>query len=274
MALRSESGPYHPLTFEQECQLARRIERGDLGAKSELIESKLPLVIFIAKRHLNSGIELADLVQEGTIGLIRAAEKFDWRRGCRFSTMCDPWISGAIRNCVYQRGTIRLSVQRAKETRKLEAIRGRLKESVMDPTLEDLAEASGFTLERIAEIEMWNLRHSSVSLDEETSWDHGGNAGHGSLASSIPDDQQEYALDDAVEEIDTERTMSAVIVALDQLPEQERIICLAFYGVDEDESTAELAIRFAISEREVLKVRDRALAALREDEGVTGAHGL
>src|ERR1700751_5586210 len=144
----------HPLlTRAQEVELAKRIERGDLEAKSQLVNSNLRLVISNARKYQGHELPLLDLIQEGILGLIRAAEKFDWRKGYKFSTYATFWIRQAIQRALDNRSrSIRIPVhlgQRerriAKETRELAAQLGR------DPTDEEIAEAAEITLDELAE---------------------------------------------------------------------------------------------------------------------------
>jgi DNA-directed RNA polymerase sigma subunit (sigma70/sigma32) len=118
--LLAHSRRYPLLTPDQEIELAQRIERGDLHAKELMINSNLRLVASNARRYQNQGLPLADLVQEGMLGLIRASEKFDWRKGFRFSTYATLWIRQAIQRGLENSGrTIRLPVHVAQRTRKV-----------------------------------------------------------------------------------------------------------------------------------------------------------
>jgi len=128
---------------EEERELSRRIERGDLAAKDRLVEANLRLVFHVARGYRDQGLPLADLVQEGMLGLIRAAEMFDHRRGCRFSTYAMGWIRQAIgRGLANQARTIRLPVHEVEKLRRVVAAERRLSvELGRDPTLDELGAA-------------------------------------------------------------------------------------------------------------------------------------
>ena len=143
--LLAHSRRYPLLTPEQEIELAQKIERGDLQAKEKLINSNLRLVASNARRYQNQGLPLADLVQEGMLGLIRASEKFDWRKGFRFSTYATLWIRQAIQRGLENSGrTIRLPVHVAQRSRKVGRVERELSVRLgREPTLEELAEETG-----------------------------------------------------------------------------------------------------------------------------------
>ena len=139
--LLAHSRRYPLLTPAQEIDLAKRIERGDLHAKELLVNSNLRLVASNARRYQNQGLPLADLVQEGMLGLIRASEKFDWRKGFRFSTYATLWIRQAIQRGLENSGrTIRLPVHVAQRSRKVGRVERELSVRLgREPTLEELA---------------------------------------------------------------------------------------------------------------------------------------
>src|SRR5437899_6207580 len=142
--LLAHSRRYPLLTPAQEIELAQRIERGDLHAKELLVNSNLRLVASNARRYQNQGLPLADLVQEGMLGLIRAVEKFDWRKGFRFSTYATLWIRQAIQRGLENGGrTIRLPVHIGQRLRQLNRIERELTDRLdREPTIEELAEAA------------------------------------------------------------------------------------------------------------------------------------
>ncbi len=131
------------LTQPEEVQLARRIEAGDMGAKGALVEANLRLVVLIARRYSGRGLPLLDLIQEGNLGLIRAVEKFDWRRGFRFSTYAGWWIRQAIVRALADKGrTIRLPMHMVERVSRIRSARRLLlRENGREPSVEDLAAA-------------------------------------------------------------------------------------------------------------------------------------
>lgn len=150
----SELGRYPLLTARDEVDLARRIERGDRAAKERLINANLRLLVSIARRFHGRGLSLEDLVQEGSLGLIRAAEKFDWRKGVRFSTYATWWITQAVRRGLANHSrTIRLPVNVAEEASRIAIVEeGFVRTTGTRPTDDELAEATRLPRERVAAV--------------------------------------------------------------------------------------------------------------------------
>src|SRR5438105_6019221 len=163
--LLAHSRRYPLLAPAQEIELAQRIERGDLHAKELLVNSNLRLVASNARRYQNQGLPLADLVQEGMLGLIRASEKFDWRKGFRFSTYATLWIRQAIQRGLENSGrTIRLPVHVAQRSRKVGRVERELSVRLgREPTISELAQETGLTIEQVEEVR--HQRAALVSLD-------------------------------------------------------------------------------------------------------------
>src|SRR2546423_2208122 len=156
----------HPLlTADEEVELAKRIERGDLEAKEQMINSNLRLVVSIAKKYQGNEMPLLDLIQEGILGLIRASEKFDWRKGYKFSTYATFWIRESIQRGLANRGrTIRLPVHMGQRERKIaRASRGLATSLGRDPTEEEIAKAAELTLDEIHELQ--DAARTVTSLD-------------------------------------------------------------------------------------------------------------
>src|SRR6059058_5419662 len=156
----------HPLlTAEQERRLARAIERGDLAAKDRLVRCNLRLVASVARRHVGRGLPMEDLLQEGVVGLIRATEKFDWRRGTRFSTYAVPWIRQAISQGLANTGRlIRLPAPQHLQAERLSrAERGLLERGAREPGVAELAAATG--LEEAAVARVRRADAPAASLD-------------------------------------------------------------------------------------------------------------
>ena len=190
----------------QEIELAKRIERGDLHAKELLVNSNLRLVASNARRYQNQGLPLGDLVQEGMLGLIRASEKFDWRKGFRFSTYATLWIRQAIQRGLENSGrTIRLPVHVAQRSRKVGRVERELSVRLgREPTLEELAQETGLPIEQVEEVR--HQRAALVSLDQQIGED--GDTALGDLLPSDAEAPEETAWDNERERI-VHRAISA-----------------------------------------------------------------
>jgi RNA polymerase primary sigma factor len=154
------------LTAAQEVKLTKLVERGDAGAKQTMIESNLRLVVSIAKNYRHQGLPFLDLIQEGTLGLMRAVDKFDWRRGYKFSTYATLWISQAVaRGLADKARTIRMPVHMVERRPRLERAKGMLSmELGREPRLQEVAERAGLSLEQALAVEA--AARASTSLDQ------------------------------------------------------------------------------------------------------------
>jgi RNA polymerase primary sigma factor len=217
----NEIGRYPLLTAEEEVELAKRIERGDLEAKERMINSNLRLVVSIAKRYQGHGLSLLDLIQEGVIGLIRAVEKFDWRRGFKFSTYATWWIRQAVQRGVQNRArTIRVPVHVADLERKAaRAERELMAKLGRQPTDLEIAEAAKIPLERLTEAH--DALRTIASLDRAIG-DNGDSTLGDLVAGEGGDPVVELAvgLEDAV-----------LARALETLPELERRVVELRFGL-------------------------------------------
>jgi RNA polymerase primary sigma factor len=253
----NEAGRHRLLTAAEEVELAKRVERGDRAAKERMINSNLRLVISIAKRYQGHGLPLLDLIQEGVIGLNRAVEKFDWRRGFKFSTYATWWIRQACQRAISnQSATIRVPthvherrVRLARARQKLEATHG------APPTVEDLAAATGLELAHVEEA--LGAVEASVSLNQGI-----GATEEGELGDLFSDPN---AID-PVEEADESLQRESVRDALGRLPERERRLLELRFGVDcEPQSLEAIGRKLQISRERVRQLERDALERLERE---------
>jgi RNA polymerase primary sigma factor len=252
----NEAGRYALLAPEQELDLAKRIERGDLEAKDRLINSNLRLVVSIARRYQGVGeLCLLDLIQEGVLGLIRAVEKFDWRRGFRFSTYATLWIRQAIQRGLADRGrSIRLPTNIAQRERRIATASRRLATQLgREPTLEEIAEGAELPLEQVAELQ--DVARTVTSLDRPVG--DGEETGLGELLPSRGP---------AVEEqVNMSLTEEAVRRSVGQLPQREREVIQLRFGLEGEKEPlpmSQVGRRLGISAERVRQIERKALSEL------------
>ncbi|MDP9135335.1 MAG: sigma-70 family RNA polymerase sigma factor [Actinomycetota bacterium] len=248
----------HPLlTAEEEVELSQRIERGDLAAKERMINANLRLVISIARKYQGQGLPLGDLIQEGMLGLIRAVEKFDWRKGFKFSTYGTLWIRQAIgRGLANSSRTVRLPVHIASQARKIrDAERELAAKLERDPTPDELSDLVGMTPREIEDIRAAD--RTPTSLDRGV-----GDSEETALGDLIADDS---ATPD--EEVQQEHGDSTVRQVVGGLPSPERDVLTLRYGLGGTEAVAlrETGRRLGISAERVRQIEDRALRKLADD---------
>ena len=259
-----DAGRHPLLTAAQEVELAKRIERGDGDAKQTMIQSNPRLVVSIAKNYRNQGLPFLDLIQEGTLGLIRAVEKFDWRRGYKFSTYATWWIRQAVARALADKArTIRMPVHIVERMQKLNRAERTLWTQLgREPSLEEIAEEANLPIAQAHEVKA--AARASTSLDQpvgDTEDAVFGDfvAGEGPL----PDEQVEVSL-----------RCQALAEALAALSERERKVLILRYGLDDAEpkTLEEIGRRLGLTRERVRQIETEALkrlARLREMESVS-----
>jgi RNA polymerase primary sigma factor len=252
----NQASRYPLLTAAEEIELAKAIERGDLAAKDRLVNSNLRLVVSIARRYQGFGLPLQDLVQEAMFGLIRAAEKFDWRRGYKFSTYATLWIRQAI-----QRGLdntsreIRVPANVAQQLRTLNRTEAELTGKLdHEPSADEIAANSKFSTEEVAALR--DLSRVTTSLDATIS---DSETSLGELRADETPAPEEDVIDRQREE--------AIETALERLPERERQVLQMRFGTGGEPETTlrDIGRRLGITQERARQLEARALERLAEN---------
>jgi RNA polymerase primary sigma factor len=255
----AEVSRYPLLAPLEEIALAKRIERGDGEAKDRLINSNLLLVVSIAKKYQGQQLALLDVIQEGILGLIRAVEKFDWRRGYRFSTYATWWIRESIERGVANRArTIRMPVHMVERERAVTRTeRALTAELGRPPTEEEIARETRISLEHVREVR--NVARAVTSLDEPIGAEEGT-----SLGDVLPSDRSGPG-----EEVEMTMREEALHAALSRLPKWERQVVSLRFGIGNDDGprTIEEVVRLTgMSRSRVRRFEGEGLARLRRTQ--------
>lgn len=251
-----EIGKVHLLTAEEEIELAKRMEAGDETAKKMLCEANLRLVVSIAKRYVGRGMLFLDLIQEGNLGLIKAVDKFDYRKGYKFSTYATWWIRQAItRSIADQARTIRIPVHMVETINKLIRVSRQLLQNYgREPLPEEIAKEMGITVEKVREIQKIALEPVSLETpigEEEDSH----------LGDFIPDDDAPSPAEAAAFSMLKEQLLDV----LDTLTDREKKVLMLRFGIEDGRARTleEVGREFSVTRERIRQIESKALKKLR-----------
>jgi RNA polymerase primary sigma factor len=252
-----EIGRVNLLTAAEEVQLARRVERGDMIAKDKMVEANLRLVVSIAKNYRNQGLTFLDLIQEGTLGLVRAAEKFDYRRGFKFSTYATWWIRQAVARALADKGrTVRIPVHVVERLNKItRAERQMISELGREPTLDELADATEIGRDEVEQIRC--LAQTPISLEKPV-----GDEDESEFGQFVADDNAPDPFDTASDSLRREHLRKAMA----NLSYRERRVLELRFGIggDRPKTLDEVGKVFNITRERVRHIETYSLRKLRK----------
>ena len=251
-----EIGKYPLLYAEEEVELAKQFEKSIKRAKDKLIESNLRLVVSIAKKYIGRGLSLLDLIQEGNQGLIRAVEKYDWRRGFKFSTYATWWIRQAITRAIAdQARTIRIPVHMVETINKLYRTSQRLMQSLgREPTPEEIGDELDLSADRVREI--FKISQEVTSLDTKVGEDE-----DSSLGDFIADESSPSPVDTASKQL----LKDHLDEVLDTLSEREAKVLELRFGLDggQPRTLEEVGKVFGVTRERIRQIEAKALRKLK-----------
>ncbi|MEI8051890.1 MAG: sigma-70 family RNA polymerase sigma factor [Actinomycetes bacterium] len=250
--------------YDEQVELAKRVATGDQEAKQQMVAANMRLVLHWARRYQDRGVELVDLVQEGTFGLLRAVEKFDWERGFKFSTYATWWIRQSLQRAVQQHGrTIRIPLEVGEQIQRIDAATAELVGLLgRRPTEEEITEATGISVEVRKGLE--GIAGVSASLDQPATSD----------SSTVLGDLVAPDGTDWVADVEQQMTDDRLLLAVEQLPVLQREVLTKRFGLD-GSSPASLqatADALGIGVRRVRRAETEGLAALHGDDAVVSLH--